>query len=107
MIHTSSLSIYIKSKPLSRKDNKLAIKYLEEALKCTPGNETILYFKALWKYQQALMEEDLDQKCKLLGESIRVLEDLLQNRVKWKGLEEDLQRAKYKYYRSFLKTIAN
>jgi hypothetical protein len=39
---------------------------LEEALKYTPGSEIILYFKALWKYQQALIEKDLEQKSDLL-----------------------------------------
>jgi hypothetical protein len=47
------------------------VRYLEEALKYTPRNEIILYSKAPWKYQQALIEEDLDTNINHLKSPLR------------------------------------
>jgi hypothetical protein len=51
-----------------------ALQYLEEALKCAPGNTTLLYFKALFKYHLAtVMSMSI---CSLLEEAIKEMEAL-------------------------------
>ncbi len=91
--------LFSKACDLHGKDNKLAIEYLEKVLEYSPGNETILYLKALWKYQQALIEEDLAQKCKLLKESIEELENLIRSRTKLKEVERTLEEIKAEFSR--------
>jgi serine/threonine protein kinase len=98
-----SLYFFDKGNRFHGLNNKLAIRCLEEALKYTPGNEIILYFKALWKYQQALIEKDLDQKCKLLKESIEELEELLQSKTTLREIEKDLGKVKSEYNKSCLR----
>ncbi|MCC6005939.1 MAG: protein kinase [Thermofilum sp.] len=91
--------LFNKACDLHGKDNKLAIEYLEKVLEYSPGNETILYLKALWKYQQALIEKDLAQKCKLLKESIEELENLIRSRTKLKEVERTLEEVKAEFSR--------
>jgi len=91
--------LFEKACDLHRKDNKLAIEYLEKILEFSPGNETILYLKALWKYHQGLVEEDLAQKCKMLKESIEELENLIRSGTKLKEVERTLEEVKSEFSR--------
>jgi serine/threonine protein kinase len=96
--------LFEKACDLHGKDNKLAIEYLEKILEFSPGNETILYLKALWKYHQALIEEDLARKCKLLKESIEELENLIRSGTKLKEVERTLEEVKAEFSRFCMST---
>jgi Protein kinase domain. len=92
-----SLYLFGEAGRIRERDFARAMQYLEEALRYTPNNETLLYFKALWKYHQARIERDLTQKCKLLEEAIIELKDLRSRVRKWRELEKSLSEVESEY----------
>jgi len=103
-LYIISLYLFGEADEIRGEDFARAMQYLEEALRCTPDNETLLYFKALWKYHQACIERDLAQKCKLLEEAITELKNLHSRVREWKELEKGLLEVKSEHSKHCSKT---
>ena len=74
-------------------DYSKAIELLSEALKYSPNNETLKFFRALWKYQlaEALLHYNV---CRLLDEAIKEFEEVILLTPTWREPGERLKDAK-------------
>jgi tetratricopeptide (TPR) repeat protein len=77
-------------------DYSKAIELLGEALKYSPNNETLKFFRALWKYQlaKALLRVNV---CELLEEAIKEFEEVISLAPTWREPSEELKDAKDMY----------
>jgi tetratricopeptide (TPR) repeat protein len=77
-------------------DYSKAIELLSEALKYSPNNETLKFFRALWKYQLATIILSANV-CTLLREAIKEFEEVVSLAPMWREPGERLKDAKDVY----------
>jgi tetratricopeptide (TPR) repeat protein len=91
-----ALYLYIKASDYHYKaDYDKAIELLSEALKYSPNNTTLKFFRALWKYHQAITLSTYI--CVLLEEAIKEFEEVISLAPTWREPSEGLKDAKDMY----------
>jgi len=97
---------YIKALYLSLKASntygnyEAALHYINEALKYSPDNKTLLFFRALYKYrygQKLMIFESKDRGCDVLKEAINELEILSKQETTWEEPRRWLEEVKEEY----------
>lgn len=78
-----------------RADYERALQNIEEALRHSPGNATLLYFRALWKYQWALVK--MMEVHVLLKEALDELRRLHALEPTWKEVKRTLEEVEARY----------
>jgi tetratricopeptide (TPR) repeat protein len=95
--YVKALYLYIKASDYHYKANyDKAIELLSEALKYSPNNETLKFFRALWKYQLATIILSTNV-CTLLEEAIKEFEEVILRAPMWREPGERLKDAKDMY----------
>jgi len=85
------------SNAVDKVDYKQALQDIEEALKYSPQNTTLLYFRALWKYRWALA---MEMKARaLLKEALNELRELHALEPTWGEVKRTLEEVEAEYYR--------
>jgi len=91
--YVKALYLYIKASDYRNKANyDKAIELLSEALKYSPNNKTLKFFRALWRYH--LAETLSINMCILLEEAIKEFEELVSLAPTWREPSERLKNAK-------------
>jgi tetratricopeptide (TPR) repeat protein len=70
-------------------DYSKAVELLSEALKYSPNNETLKFFRALWKYQMTVILHANMRT--LLKEAIQEFEEVVSLAPTWKEPSEELK----------------
>ena len=97
--YVKALYLYHKASNYYDKGNyDKAIELLSEALKYSPNNKTLKFFRALWKYQ--LAEILSINMCTLLEEAIKEFEEVISLAPTWREPSERLKDAKDMYNKS-------
>jgi serine/threonine protein kinase/uncharacterized protein YeeX (DUF496 family) len=95
--YVKALYLYIKASDYHYKANyDKAIELLSGALKYSPNNETLKFFRALWKYQLATIILSTNV-CTLLEEAIKEFEEVISLAPMWREPGERLKDAKDMY----------
>jgi tetratricopeptide (TPR) repeat protein len=91
--YVKALYLYIKASDYHNKASyDKAIELLSEALKYSPNNKTLKFFRALWKYH--LAETLSTNMCILLEEAIKEFEEVIMLAPTWGEPSERLKNAK-------------
>jgi len=94
--YVKALYLYHKASNYYDKGNyDKAIELLSEALKYSPSNKTLKFFRALWRYHQAKTLSI--NMCILLEEAIKEFEELVSLAPTWREPSERLKNAKDMY----------
>ncbi|MCC6053907.1 MAG: protein kinase [Thermosphaera sp.] len=91
--YVKALYLYIKASDYHNKASyDKAIELLSEALKYSPNNKTLKFFRALWKYH--LAETLSTNMCILLEEAVKEFEEVIMLAPTWEEPSERLKNAK-------------
>ena len=94
-------ALYLSLKASSTYGNyEAALHYINEALKYSPDNKTLLFFRALYKYhygRKLMIFESKDRGCDVLKEAINELEILSKQETTWEEPRRWLEEVKEEY----------